>query len=106
MLLEGLPWKDLGEDVGGIVFGTYVHNGHDAGTTHLAQLELLAVDVSRVLGGRESMAKVMSSFIVGAHFDRRVAAVPNVPERSVDVGLGARLLYPVCKYRMVRGRSR
>jgi hypothetical protein len=46
MLLEGLPWKDLGEDVGGIVFGTYVHNGHDASTTHLAQLELLAVDVS------------------------------------------------------------
>ena len=85
MLLEGLPRKDLGEDVDGIVLGTYVHNGHGASPTHLAQLELLAVDVSRVLSGREPMAKVMCTFIVGAYLDRRVAAMPNVPERGVNV---------------------
>ena len=46
MLLEDLPQKDLGEDVGGVVLDTYVHNSYDASPTHLAQLELLAVDVS------------------------------------------------------------
>ena len=41
------------------------------------------------------MAKVTCSFIVGAHLNGRVAAVSDVPERSVDVdqldsGIGER----------------
>ena len=74
VLLERLPRQDLGEEVHGRirVAGDVPHRD-DASTAHFPQL---AIDVARVLRGREAVAEVVRCLAVRAHLDgvRRLVA--------------------------------
>ena len=85
VLFEELARKDFREDIGRVLFGRDVLHGHHAGPTQLAHLEHLAVDMARMLCGRESVTEVVGPFVVRSNRDRAVTAKPDMGQHAVDV---------------------
>ena len=67
MLLEQLARQNPGKDVRRIRVTGDVAHIHNARATQLSHFEELAVDMTRVLGGRETMAQVVGSLAVREH---------------------------------------
>jgi len=85
VLLERLLVEDLGEEVGRVLGGGHVRDGHDAEAAELAHLEELAVDVARVLSRVEAVAEVVGGLVVGVDLDRLINLVAQKPQQTDDV---------------------
>ena len=60
MLLEELPSEHLGEDISRVGLASDVAHDDHTSAPQLTHLEHLAVNVTRVLCGREAVAEVIS----------------------------------------------
>ena len=85
VLLKHLTREDLREEISRIECSRHQLDGHDAGTTHLAHLKQLSIDVPRVLCRGVPVAQVIRPFVVGAGGDGSLAPVAHVLQHSVDV---------------------
>ena len=77
--------EDLREQVRRIVVRRHVADDDLARAAHLPHLEELAIDVARVLRGRESVAKVVGALVVRIDVDRPLLLVSDEEEELSDV---------------------